>query len=798
MLSKKLALWSFAAMAVSLWSPVAYAQSAPADEEAANGLSEVIVTAERRATNLQETPISIVAFNANQLEALGADSLETLETFLPNVSIGGSVPNGAGSPDFSIRGVGQTSGRANSEKGVGLYIDDIYYPRATGSLLNLGDVQRIEVLRGPQGTLFGRNNTGGAIRYFTNAPRQGFDASLTATVGSRDRRDVVGMVNIPIGPDAALRLQGASMQRDGYIDVLNTGQTLGGQEDLALRGSFLVEPTDNLSIRLTAAYTHNESLGDPITISNVSGTLPIVQAYNSYLTSIGQPTVAVDDPRWVSPSAYSVYNNCILDDAPVVAANFGPAVTQLSNALALGRFCEERQEDESFFFSADISYDISENLSFRSLTGFISSENIDQGDYGLFGASVNSLQVETESWSQEFQLLGSYTDLDWVVGLYYFKETPLESTFNRQLIIAGPNLGRCCSGFDRTVDLTTESYAAFAQATWHATERLGFTLGARYTSDEKEAEVIKYGSYVPSIPNAFRAQTVSDSWDAVDWRATVDYQWTDSLMTYFTASRGFKSGGFNGDISVLPGPTYAVEPFDPEYVTNFEAGFRSEWFDRRLRVNATAFTMELEDLVVQFADFTGGGLTLRFLNAGTVQLSGLETEVQWVPFENFSVNFSGGYTDLEYDTLGDNSPLFRAGVGTCPAAPATRTFALCGANAQPLTRTPELTYTVGLSYDIPLSDGRIRSNINYAYRDEIWSGNSTSNAILLPDYGVANLRLAYESNSFWEVALSGANIFDELYYTSGFDGRGPNNPVATVWRSPAPGAEWALSVTVRY
>ena len=130
--------------------------------------------------------------------------------------------------------------------------------------------------------------------------------------------------------------------------------------------------------------------------------------------------------------------------------------------------------------------------------------------------------------------------------------------------------------------------------------------------------------------------------------------------------------------------------------------------------------------------------------------------------------------------------------------PATRTFALCGATAQPLTRTPELTYTVGLSYDIPLPSGDIRTNLNYAYRDEIYSGNSTSNAIVLPDYGVANLRIAYQSDSFWELALLGSNIFDETYYTAGFDGRGPNNPVATRWLSPAPGAEWALTLTMRY
>ena len=444
------------------------------------------------------------------------------------------------------------------------------------------------------------------------------------------------------------------------------------------------------------------------------------------------------------------------------------------------------------------TYDINDTLTFRSLTGYITGQNVDQGDFGLFGASVNAIQVETESWSQEFQLLGDLDNFDWVLGLYYFKETPVETTHNRQLIVAGPNLGRCCSGFDRTIDLTTESLALFGQATWRPTDQLGFTLGARYTTDEKEADVTKFGSYVPSVPNAFRSQSVADSWSALDWRFTVDYQWTERLMTYFTASRGFKSGGFNGDISVLPGPSYEVEPFDPEYVTNFEAGIRSEWFDRHLRVNATVFSMELEDLVVQFPDFTGGGLTLRFLNAGTVQLSGLETEIEWAPTRNFAISFSGGYTDLEYDTLGDNSPLFRQGVGTCPLPPATRTFALCGATAQPLTRTPELTYTVGLSYDIPLPSGDIRTNLNYAYRDEIYSGNSTSNAIVLPDYGVANLRIAYQSDSFWELALLGSNIFDETYYTAGFDGRGPNNPVATRWLSPAPGAEWALTLTMRY
>jgi iron complex outermembrane receptor protein len=801
-MNKLNARWSAAVLCSASFAGATQAQvgtQAPAGQSMSTSfVEEVIVTAERRSESLQRTPLSILAFSGASLERANIRNVEELQNFLPNVSIGGSVPVGNSAPNFSIRGIGQTSGRANNEKGVGLYVDEIYYPRSTGAILNLLDVERIEVLRGPQGTLFGRNTTGGAIRYITRKPTDEFEARLTGTWGSEDRTDVEGLINVPLGEKAAFRGQAAYFKRDGYVDIIGTDDTLGDQEDYAVRGTLRLEPTENLTVDFTAAYTENKSAGSP----NVIKALGLVQpngfpigpvaAYSAYLTSIGQPPVTVNDPRFVSPDGYSVFDTCILDLVTPDPARFGNAPNLLTNALPREQLCNNGRSTENTFASIDLNWELSDTLAIRSLSGYNDGTDIDQSDYGQVGAQTNRTVNEMESFSQELQLLGDHERFKWVVGLYYFHETPAEKRYNRELTRAlpPPRPAVCCVGFDANVQLETDSYAAFGQGTLSITDKARITAGLRYSYDEKSVNISKVGIFTPPLPPGGSPQSNEDNWDALDYRLTLDYQWTDALMTYATVSKGFKSGGFNIDITQVGAAPPQVTSFDPETVENFELGLRSQFLDDRLTANLTGFYMKYDDLVVQLADFSRGALQVLFLNAGKLDVYGFESELSAAVTDGLRLNASVGYTRIDYVDLADNSPLFIA--STCLGGPLTDERC----TAQTLARSPEWTYTAGANYSHALGTGTVTLSANYSYKDEQFSNNSTSNSVLLPSYSIANVRLEYDSGKFWKVALFGTNVLDEEYITTGTNGTG--NVLGTLSVSPGAPAEYGVAATLSF
>ncbi len=779
------------ALALVLAAGTAQSQTAPAAGSVME-LEEIVVTAERRSESLQDTPISILTFSGDALERANVRSVDDLQNFLPNVSIGGSAPVGNSAPNFSIRGVGQTSGRANNEKGVGLYVDDVYYPRSTGAILNLLDVERIEVLRGPQGTLFGRNTTGGAIRYITRKPTDRLEGRITGTYGSLDRTDIEGVLNVPVSEKVAFRGQAAWFKRDGYVDVIGTDRTRGNQDDYAVRGALRVRPNDSITVDLSAAYTENRSNGSPTVIAGVglrqASGFPIaaVNAYNAYLAARGQSAIVADDPRFVAKDGYSVPDSCIMDDIALNPAKFGDAPNLLPNSRPQASLCDDARRTKNTFLSADINADLNDALSLRSITGYNKGTDIDQGDYGLFGAQTNYTLNEMNSISQELQLLGSHEGLEWVAGLYYFHETPAERRFLREAVV---NAGRveCCNGFDANVQLKTNSYSAFGQASLDLTDKARVTAGARYSYDDKDVFISKVGIFTPALPAGGSPRTNANNWDAIDYRLTLDYQWTDTLMTYATYSKGFKSGGFNVDIVTLGTAAPTITSFDPETVKNLEAGVRSEWFDKRLRANLTGFHMKYDNLVVQVADFSRGALQVLFLNAGKLEIDGFEGEFAVAPIERLTLNANVGYTRIKYVDLPTGSPLFDP--ASCPGG--ALTFDRC--RAQPLARSPEWTYTLGAQYTVPVGDGDVSMNANYAYKSSQYSNNSTSNSVKLPAYGVANVRIEYDSGAQWKVAAFGTNIFDKYYITTGTNGR--QNTLATLTHSPGRPAEYGVSLT---
>ncbi len=504
--------------------------------------------------------------------------------------------------------------------------------------------------------------------------------------------------------------------------------------------------------------------------------------------------VVANDPRYVSPDGYSVFDRCVMEAVTLNPARFGNAANLIpSDSLPRDQLCDVYRSTKNTFASADIKLDIAAGLSARSLSGYNRGTDVDQADYGQFGAQTNRTINEMESFSQDLQLLGDHPGLKWVAGLYYFHESPTELRFNRELTVVNtpaPPRPECCVGFDANVRLKTDSYAVFGQASLNITDKARFTGGLRYSYDKKSVDITKVGIFTPALPTGTNIQSNRGTWDSVDYRATLDYQWTDDIMTYATVSKGFKSGGFNIDIVSIGTAPPAITSFDPETVTNFEIGIRTSFADRRIRANLTAFHMKYDDLVVQIADFSKGALQVLFLNAGKINISGFESELTVVPTPGLTLNANVGYTKIDYVSLPTDSPLLVA--SSCPGGPVT----LDRCRAQPLARSPELTMTLGANYTTAVGRGAVTLSANYAFKDTQYSNNSTSNSIILPEYGLMNLRAEYDSGSIWKASVFGTNVFDKYYVTTGTNGLG--NVLGTFSQSPGAPAEWGASLTLKF
>lgn len=748
-------------------------------------LEEVVVTAEKLESSLQDAPLSVLAFSEEQIDNLNVTDLQDMQNFLPNVSIGGQVAAGGSYPNTVIRGIGQATARVNNDRGVALYVDDMFYPRSTGSLLKLLDVDRLEVLRGPQGTLFGRNATGGAIRYITNKPKDEFGARIRASYGSFGRADVDGLINMPISDRLLGRFQAGYSDRDGFIDEVDgNGNKIGeagGQEDWAVRGVLRFIPTENITADFSAAFTSVKADPSPY-ISTEVDAFPLggpvgtaARVRNNYFVNVlGQGPQVANDPRLLSPDDDTFPWVCFLDDPAI----FNPAVVGDTAGKTTARsatLCDRSSEDDNTFLNADLNFAFSESYSLRSITGYqdLSTEN----GTSLFGDGViRTFFIDTEVFTQEFQLNYIGERLNWVAGLYYYDETV--DRLDQQNVAAGggPFVGQCCSFIDDIFVQDVRSLAVFGSGSLSITDAMQLTLGLRYSDEEKDIKVTDTGrSGVDPI-----TITGSDSWDSFDYRLTLDYQVNDDVMFFGSVSTGFKSGGFGADIvafvpfSVAPGgarpgtpQTPVVPSYDQEEVISYEIGIRSEWLDNRVRANVTGFATEYDNMIIQIPEFSTppGPPQLLQDNGADVEFKGLEVELVFSVNEALTLSANYGYLDHEIKEI--IQPIGQGLIldpRSC-ANPANPLAAGCA--LRPIPRAPENSYTLGADYVMSLSDGsQVVFNANYAWTDELSSGTS-ANSVILDTYGILNLRATWRAARNWEVAVFGTNVTDEFYGTSG-------------------------------
>jgi iron complex outermembrane receptor protein len=679
-----------------------------AQDESQRGIDVIVVTAERRSENLQDTPIAVTALPMEEMQSANIQTSQDLMRVVPGLQVSTQTAgDNGGSATFFLRGMGQQRSGNGSEPAVGIYVDDLYYPSLSGSVFSIVDLQQVEVLRGPQGTLFGRNTIGGAIRYTTQKPGREFGGALSATAGSNKRVDATGSINIPLGDMAAVRLTGGRLYSDGFVEQANGGGDAGDTVNELARVALRVEPLDTVTI--DAAYQQTRFRLDGF-------------AYSQPSTYAGRPggATGVWNTTYAPPRSLPLFDNR----------------WQLScDFCQPGTGRREASETHNKSGSLEVSWDITDNLTAKSLTGWQdvrSTRTTDLDGTPLQIADFAGAST-VEALSQEFQLSSTAFEdrLTWVGGVFLYREDSWEGQLPGVLSTRiGALVPRSAHN-----NRQTESIAAFVDGAFELTDQLSVFGGLRQSQDQKDVEAEN------AITGAI-IDTESGSWDSTTGRLGIRFRWSDDIMTYGSVSTGFRGGGFNFTSN-------SYFNFQPEEATNYEAGARMEFLDNTIRFNPTIFYTDWTNIQVQQVIPIATGSAIVLQNAAAATAWGIELEGIWQVTPDFEISGNLSTLDIGYDDIG-------AATGITIDSP--------------LQRTPELTYSITPRYTIWLpNDMSLDLTANYSWQDEQWSTPTDSDRVLLTAYGLLGARIDLNVSDAWTLSVFGTNLTDEVYAVGGID-----------------------------
>ena len=554
------------------------------------GIEEIIVTARRQEESIQTTPVAVTAFTSEVIKQKQIIDVPSIQQTTPGLVI---TTNHSG-VGISLRGQVQTSADSSVDQSVGLYVDGVYVARQMGGRFDLIDIERVEVLHGPQGTLFGRNTTGGAVNITTNQPTDDFEGSAMLGAGNFDRLEGTAIVNIPIADGIAARIVGRHMEHSGYGENVFLKRDVGDDNYDHLRGTLKIAPGDNWSLLLSGEYIDRNNNG------------PMVQ-----------------------PTAF----------APSVPASDFSDLSFYDSSSEQYAFENIKMANGTATLSVDVG-----DATFKSITAYRDLKVHTLSDFDttpspLFFSEANG---HIKQFSQEAQLFGSNGALDWMLGGFYFVEK-------------GPEKYDIFGGFlSYDSHIRHESWAPYSQLTYHFNEKLRLTGGVRYTQDNRDltaSNTLGGGCFInvselDDVAGCVSRKDVSDNY--LSYSASLDYQVSDELFLYARTGMAHKSGGFNKTNSGL-------EPFGPEKVTDYEVGVKSDFFDRHLRINMAVFTSEYKDMQrPSTSDSTGVPIVL-VQSVGEARISGAEMEVTAIPFEGLELYGNIGLLDPEYTDFSDAS-----------------------------------------------------------------------------------------------------------------------------------------------
>ncbi|MEM7728976.1 MAG: TonB-dependent receptor [Pseudomonadota bacterium] len=690
-------------------------------------IDEVITTAQRRVETTQDVPVAVTVLSADDLEVRQIQDTLDIQAFVPNLNLATNTGTSNAARIF-LRGIGEDESRGAVEPAVGIYVDGVYYGRALGSLFDLVDLEQIEVLRGPQGTLYGRNSNGGALKISSVKPdTDAFSANGRVTVGNYDRFDMKATVNIPIAETTALRLSGLSTSRDGFFTQNAIGvpgnptyEGQGAVETLAVRG-LLSHDFGNWNVLLSADYTDDDS--DPI-----PGSIPANLDRDGDIFTI-EPAPGVDCAP--SPSE------------PTAEAG-------IFDFRRIGCFAGHESETISQGLSATITGDIGD-YTVQTITAF---RRLDD-ELSSYISLPYFQETDQEQISQEVTLSSNLAGpFNFVVGAFYYKE---DLNFDTRFV------------FPFSVASDLESFAVFGQAEYEVGD-FTFTGGLRYTDDTREFEGINRGL---SLGNADEINE-----DNVSYTAKVDYQMADELLLYTSYSTGFKGGGFSADCF---SPVSCFLPVEEETVDTFEAGFKTQFAENRVRFNGTYFYSAYDGLQIS-ATVPGIGFT-RF-NVEETTIQGLEFDLVFAPNDRFDLRANLGLLDGEYDELNlaqATALLGPVGTAACPGGVASID---CARDLE-LKNAPSYKANVAATYYQPVPGGEVVFSGDITFEDD--SFNLVSNDPIarsrIPD--LSNLRMAYQpDDAFWNVALWVRNVGDRAYNRAATSAGAAPGQAAAVYAAP--------------
>jgi iron complex outermembrane receptor protein len=673
-------------------------------------LQEVVVTAQKREQPVQDVPIAISALTGDAITTRGIPDLEGLANEVPGVQFTKS-DQGGNNAGIYIRGIGQFDWLPTFDPGVGLYVDGVFLARTSGGLLDLTDIDRVEVLRGPQGTLFGKNTIGGAISIYTKEPQFKPEADVFVRAGARDRLDAGAILNLPLIDDTlAVRFTALTKNQEGFGRSLETGQRYGGEGKEVGKLSILWRASDSLTFDLSGDYTR---VRQPIAMSlllNINTQTFVTIPQNQWAVANG---VTPYDQRWISPSYYTNYSIWDFHDHEdtwgtrlTVTQDWGSTQLKSISSYRNSRFLT--------------------GLSFDAAPSQMGDQIVNESD---------------DQISQEFLLSGK-TDskrFEWVAGLYYLRENIFNGVYLPLSFPANPD------GYDTytTNKGGNTSYAVYGQGTLHFTDRFSMDFGLRYSYERKEDTIYVFATkfdaaLLPSTP-------LEKDWNSVTYRVAAQYELAEHAMAYASISTGFKSGGFNGRAQ---SDFYIT--FDPEKATAYEIGLKSELLDRRLRLNLAAFQTEYRDIqtTLNLPDPVTGIVTNVVQNPADARIRGLELESQAVLTSWLSLDLAATTTSAEYTRLAEGTDVTRA---------------------DHLPQVPSWTLDAGLELHVPVplphvDSGEFLARIDESHRASYYDGAPNTIYNYEPHRDLVNARLAYgPSDRQWQVAVYARNLLNHQY-----------------------------------
>jgi iron complex outermembrane receptor protein len=782
--------WIFAAL-----TSASVAVAAPAIADQASGtdsLEEIVVTAQFRQQNLQDTPLAITAITAAMMEERGQTSLHDLGAQAPNVQL--VETGGAFGPGMtaSIRGIGQADFDPAFAPGVGVYIDDVYYTSLTGSNFALLDLDRVEILRGPQGTLSGANSEGGSIKIYAVKPQGDDTGSVKVSYGQRNLIDVQGMADVSLISDSLfMRISGITHQQDGYVTRIDYGCAFptsgipavgglqqdcvagkeGGKDYTGGRVALRWVPSENFEANLTGDVTIDKSQTAAVTLIAVNPTAAGVfptELNSGFPPCPGGAVTCAANPHGVAYDSRFVPTNPYISYASFCASG-----------LAGNTYCFSPDTyNKQWGTNLNLDWKIAPDLAFKSITGYREFDTMwtEDNDVSPLYGSLGAEHLENHTLTQELRLNGKAGSvLDYTVGGFYLDQVTTYPT-HQVLDYVIPGLDFEFLGND---PIQETDYAGFANADWHITEALDLNAGVRYTHQEKDYTYNRYNP--PSIgggasiffPPGFSGTQGKFSGDKTDYRVDLDYRWIPELMTYVSVSTGFKGGGTN------PRPFEAsqIVPFGPETLTNYEVGAKSDWFDHRLRINMAGYYSKYKDIqlvLLSCPQYSGGNAAepcAAPVNGGDANIYGVELESSF-RYGGLSIQASGSWQRFEYTSV-------------------------VAATGVPLNSTEPgfqpKKWNLGTSYEIHTPDGgSITPRLDWIYASGYQTVAVPDPNSYLPGYHELNGRITFRPQSDkWEVSAVGTNLTGKLWYTQIFDLSGQSQSGADYGIPAAPRTVWA-------